>query len=130
MTYNFQGNNKIDYIVYTPRLDGNINGNFGNIEVWYKTTPNGTPIKAKDADLGYSGSPSRIELTTPLVNVRAVIIKVLNGGNNFAALRGNGILHEEHRRRQYIQRYIRQPLHRTETRRNPGKDRYHLHAFL
>lgn len=85
MTYNFQGNNKIDYIVYTPRLDGNINGNFGNIEVWYKTTPNGTPIKVKDADLGYSGSPSRIELTTPLVNVRAIIIKVLNGGNNFAA---------------------------------------------
>ncbi|WP_423736258.1 M60 family metallopeptidase [Chitinophaga caseinilytica] len=85
MTYNFQGNNQINYIVYTPRQDGSGNGHFGNVEIWYKTTPNGTPIKAKDASLNFSGTPSRIELASPLVNVRAVIVKVLSGQSNFAS---------------------------------------------
>lgn len=85
MTYNFQGNNRIDYIVYTPRQDGNGNGNFGNIEIWYKSTPSSAAVKAKDVNLNFSSEPGRIELTTPLTNIRSVIIKVLNGQGNFAS---------------------------------------------
>ncbi|WP_162946554.1 M60 family metallopeptidase [Chitinophaga barathri] len=85
MTYNFSGNNRIDYIVYTPRQDGGGNGHFGNMEVWYKATPGSAAVKVKDAQLGFSGTPSRITLSSPLVNPATVIIKVLSGQGNFAS---------------------------------------------
>lgn len=85
MTYNLQANNRVDYIVYTPRQDGSGNGHFGNVEVWYKTSNNSPAVLATSVNLGFSGTPSRITLPTPLVNIKSVIIKVLSGQSNFAS---------------------------------------------
>lgn len=37
LTYNLKEASHIDYMVYTPRTDGNSNGNFGNITISYAT---------------------------------------------------------------------------------------------
>lgn len=48
LTYNFAAASHIDYMNYTPRQDGNNNGNFRDITVSYTTTESGT----KFIDLG------------------------------------------------------------------------------
>jgi Peptidase M60, enhancin and enhancin-like/Secretion system C-terminal sorting domain len=84
LTYNFSGNNQIDYLIYTPRQDGSPNGNFGTGEIWYKIGT-GSLIKMMDFDAEMKSSPTRITFTTPLVNTNQIVVKVKSGGNNFVS---------------------------------------------
>ncbi|WP_341843244.1 M60 family metallopeptidase [Chitinophaga caseinilytica] len=85
LTYNFGASNRIDYVLITPRQDGNINGRFGDVEIWYKATSSSAAVKAKSVALGFTDSPTRIDLPAALVNIHSLTVKVLTGGNNFAS---------------------------------------------
>lgn len=77
----------VDRIIYTPRQDGNRNGNFGEIEVKYATVDAPTRfVSVCTKDLEYSGTASTIILPDGgLDNVSKIRITVNSGGNNFAA---------------------------------------------
>ncbi|MDR1120402.1 MAG: M60 family metallopeptidase, partial [Dysgonamonadaceae bacterium] len=81
---------QLDYIVYNPRVDGGINGNFKEIEVYYSIAGDGVPlIKYRDYNFAGSSIPSVIYFDTPLQNVDSIQIKVKSGvggnGNGFAS---------------------------------------------
>jgi hypothetical protein len=81
---------QLDYIVYNPRVDGGINGNFKEIEVYYSIASDGVPlIKYRDYNFAGSSMPSVIYFDQPLLNVDSIQIKVKSGvggnGNGFAS---------------------------------------------
>lgn len=84
LTYNLTATNTVDYIIYAPRNDGNINGNFGKAEIWYRQASSGQFVKLMDFDNALGAVPLAIKLPQKLQNVSAIQIRVLNGGNNFA----------------------------------------------
>lgn len=87
LTYNLKEASHIDYMVYTPRTDGNSNGNFGNITISYATaSAKNTYTTLLSTDLECSTSASTISFGTEGIdNVTSVRIVVKDGGNNFAS---------------------------------------------
>jgi hypothetical protein len=81
---------QIDYIVYNPRTDGDTNGNFKEIELYYSIKDDGVAlIKYRDYDFGGSSQPSIITFDEPLRNVDHIRIIVKSGagkeGKQFAS---------------------------------------------
>lgn len=79
---------QIDYMIYNPRTSGT-NGNFKEIEVWYRQK-GGTLVHYKDYNFNGSSSPSVVYFTPALTNIDQIQIKVksgmADGGNsNFAS---------------------------------------------
>jgi len=84
LTYNFTGDNQMDFIDYTPRSGGG-NGAFGKGEIYYTTDLITTPTKLMDFDALFSSDVTRFSFPQTLVNVRTIIVKVLTGRNEFAS---------------------------------------------
>ena len=80
LTYNFSGENKMDYLIYYPRTSGS-NGNFKTFEL-HVAQDGGTLEKYGDYDFKGSGSPSRIVFDPPLINPTTVSFVVLSGSGD------------------------------------------------
>ena len=86
LTYTFDDSPQIDYAVYTPRQDGNNNGNFGRVRVEYQQAGSSDWTVLTTVDLGGSGNASRIPFgESGIDHVQAVRFVVLSGTNNFAS---------------------------------------------
>lgn len=87
LTYNFLVPQHIDYAVYYPRTDGNVNGNFGEVTVEYTTSDAPSDWKTlTEADFGQSSSTRRIDFgDNGIDKVRSVRFTINSGGNGFAA---------------------------------------------
>ena len=86
LTYNFADGPHIDYALYTPRQDGNNNGNFGRVRVEYLPVGATEWVTLSTVDLGGSASTSRIPLGEDGIdNVQSVRFVVLSGANDFAS---------------------------------------------
>ncbi len=81
LEYFFKDVDVIDYLVYHPRQSGS-NGNFGELEIWYKTTENTTYTKAGDYDFKKSGTATRVEFDEALRNPTAIKFVVKTGGGD------------------------------------------------
>lgn len=78
----------VDRIIYTPRQDGNVNGNFREVEVKYTTADAPTKFSDVVAKVNFEGSSSQGVIDLPdggLDNVARIRISVLSGTNNFAS---------------------------------------------
>ena len=87
LTYTLATASHVDYMVYTPRQDGNANGNFQSITVEYalNSAPS-TWVKLKDIDLGGSSAATSIAFGEEGIDdVKQVRVIVKSGANNFAA---------------------------------------------
>lgn len=85
LIYNFEKPQLIDFINYIPRRSGT-NGNFGQIDIYYKTNGAADYALMGQYDLGMSGSPSRIPTVDGAgVNVVSFKIVVRTGAGNFAS---------------------------------------------
>ena len=85
LTYTFNTTQHVDYVVYTPRQDGNNNGNFKVVTVEYKVGTSSTWTELKTIDLGGSGSATSIMFGEEGIdNIKAVRFIVKSGANNFA----------------------------------------------
>lgn len=87
LTYNFQDEESLDYLVYYPRASGS-NGNFKEIEVWISTEEEPTFTKMIEKDCKGSGSATRIAFDKRIEKPKAVRFIVKSGsgdGQGFAA---------------------------------------------
>ena len=88
LTYTLKGYQHVDYLVYVPRIDGNINGNFGRVTVEY-TTRNApqTFTKLGDFDFKESATASQVRFgENGIDDVQKVRITVNSGGNGYATV--------------------------------------------
>ncbi|MDQ8005607.1 MAG: M60 family metallopeptidase [Pedobacter sp.] len=88
LTYTFNTATNMDYMMYHPRRDGGINGNFGEIEVQYRKTGDAagaftTVVASYNA--WFSSSASVINFPSSLTNVIQIRINVKSGTGNFAS---------------------------------------------
>jgi hypothetical protein len=88
LTYELLNAPHVDYLIYTPRVDGQENGNFGVVTVEYSTAdaPNTFVTLVKDVDMGFSSSPFTVQMGKDGVdNVSKVKFTVKTGKNNYAS---------------------------------------------
>ena len=72
LIYHFAPNDTIDYIVYNPRIDGGINGNFQEFEIWSKTTGNTDYQKMGNYNFEGNSQVKMIKLTDNLINLESI----------------------------------------------------------
>ena len=72
LVYNFRYPSTIDYIIYTPRKDGNTTGRFGKFELWLAEGSSTNFVKYGDFDFNESGDDSIIEFLIPQQNIYSV----------------------------------------------------------
>lgn len=87
LTYHFQKPSHVDYLVYTPRQGGGMNGVFGKVKVYCATEDNPAEFKlVAQKDLGQSSAASSVDLGEGGVdNVVSVRVEVLDGYGNYAS---------------------------------------------
>ncbi len=87
LTYNLKDAPHVDYMTYTPRQDGNINGNFGKVKIEYALASEPSKwIELTETDLGQSDATTRFEFgENGIDGVGKVKVTVNSGGGNFAA---------------------------------------------
>lgn len=86
LTYTFNSAQHVDYILYTPRQDGNDNGNFQQVTIQYQLGGTSTWADLKTINLSGSSAVARIELGEEgMDNIKAIRFKVQSGANGFVA---------------------------------------------
>lgn len=86
LTYHFEKQEAIDYLVYYPRTSGG-NGNFKETEVWVSTEAKPEFTKITDYDFKGSATATRITFDKPVVAPKAIKLVVKSGsgdGQGFA----------------------------------------------
>ncbi|MDL2224030.1 M60 family metallopeptidase [Bacteroidales bacterium OttesenSCG-928-M06] len=78
LTYNFNGKDTIDYIIYYPRTDGT-NGNFIEFELWTQSKSETNYTKVGEYNFEGSAAASPIYLPTPLKNAMSVKFVITSG---------------------------------------------------
>lgn len=87
LTYTLNEPSHVDYAIYTPRQDGNNNGNFQEVVVSYQVEGSNEWITLRSMNLSGSGSSSYISFGDNGVdNVKAVQFTVNSGANGFACV--------------------------------------------
>jgi len=86
LTYTFSTAQHVDYAIYTPRQDGNNNGNFQEVTIKYQLNGQTTWIDLKEINLSGSSSAARISFGEDGIdNVKRIQFVVKSGANGFAA---------------------------------------------
>ncbi len=85
LRYNFENVEKIDYLIYSPRTDGNANGNFGKVEVYTKLKGETSYTLYETFDWKESGSSKKVTFEGGLKDPVSIQFKVLSGYANFAS---------------------------------------------
>ncbi len=84
LEYKLKRFDHIDYLIYTPRQDGNPNGNFGKVDIEYKDA-HGKWVKVKSYDFMESSGAAKVFFGENGVEATDVRISVNSGTNGFAA---------------------------------------------
>jgi hypothetical protein len=85
LIYNFDACH-LDYFTYTPRQDGNNNGNFGQVAIYYKTSGSSDYILYENHNFQMSSYASAVNFgTSGIDNVVSVKFVVSTGSNNNAS---------------------------------------------
>ena len=96
LTYNLSEPSHVDYAIYTPRQDGNNNGNFQEIDIAYQLAGSTEWIALRSMNLSGSGSSSYISFGDNGVdNVTAVRFTVNSGANGFVCVAEMGFYEKE-----------------------------------
>ena len=83
LEYTLKTPNKLDYIVYYPRSDGNQWGSFNRFDVYITTGSNPQKVKIASMERGNGiHTPCRITLDEPVENVRTVFFEIHSAYQN------------------------------------------------
>lgn len=86
LTYTFKEASHVDYAVYTPRQDGNSNGNFQEVRVEYQLNGSSDWQVLKTMNFGGNSSAAYVSFGDDGIdNIIAVRFNILSGQNNFAS---------------------------------------------
>ncbi len=80
LTYDFESVD-MDYIIYYPRCDGRINGNFKVVEVHIATKEQPTLTKLLTHDFNGSSNPAKVSLKGAPSGITQVMFRVLSGAS-------------------------------------------------
>lgn len=107
LTYTLSDVSHLDYLVYTPRQDGNTNGNFTTVTVEY--TLSSAPdswISLASRDFGGSGSATRINFgDSGIDNVKKIRIKA-SGMGGWASCAEMGFYQKDREMSEVISKYF------------------------
>jgi len=84
MTYNFENVESMDYLIYNPRLDGGVNGNFKEFDIYIATAENSMLTHYGSYDFHGNGSASIITFSPALRNPTTIEFRVKSGVSDFA----------------------------------------------
>lgn len=112
LEYTLKAPDHLDYIIYTPRQDGNVNGNFRKIAVAVSTADDPDNFKeVATADLEGSGLAARIDLGEGGIdNVKKVVFTVKSGENNFASCAEMGFYKKDGEFSTLVRKYFKDDL--------------------
>lgn len=112
VTYTLASAGHVDYMLYTPRTDGSVNGCWGEITVYYAlSTAQSTWVKLGDFDCGKSSAASTISFGDEGVdNVLKVKIEINSAGSdsnkNFASAAEVGFYEKDRSFNDFIDKYF------------------------
>ena len=112
LTYNLESPSHVDYLIYTPRQSGGMNGVFGKVNVYCATKDNPSDFQlVAQKDLGQSSAASSINLgENGIDNVSSVRIEVLDGYGNYASCAEMAFYERNHELDQLFSAYFEDPL--------------------
>lgn len=84
LIYKFDGQTAINYLRYTPRQDGQVNGLFGNIKISYNTVSNPAYVTISTQNFGQTADVRTVTFPSAITPLN-IKIEVLDGKNNFAS---------------------------------------------
>lgn len=84
LNYRLDGNTEVDYLKYTPRLDGSANGWFGNVIIKYNTLQDSEFVTLTTFDFAQLGIPETVLFPSAITPLNIQLI-VEDGANNFAS---------------------------------------------
>ena len=112
LTYTLPEPAHIDYVVYTPRMDGSNNGNFKQVTIEYQTGSSTEWQLMKEVDLGGNSAASYIPFgDNGIDNVKAVRFVVKSGQNNFASCAQMEFYQEDHTMKTELGKYFADKLY-------------------
>ncbi len=84
LVYNFDGNTPLDYLIYYPRQDGGINGNFGKVKISYNTATNANYVELSSQDFLQQNDARKVVFGSQIkpLNVK---FEILDGRGSFAS---------------------------------------------
>jgi len=88
LIYRFEKSEKVDYLLYYPRIDGNINGNFNDVDIYVKRTKQKEFEKVMSYDFEGSCDLSEVDFSPALDSVTEIKFIVRSGsgtGQGFAS---------------------------------------------
>lgn len=85
VTYALADAGRMDYLTYYPRTDGNTNGNFGEVELWYSLKGQDGFTKYGEYDFKGSSSPATISFPGGMENPDSIRFVIRSGAGNFAS---------------------------------------------
>jgi hypothetical protein len=85
LNYHFKNVDKIDYITYYPRPDGNPNGNFMEVEIRVSTASKPEFVKAGKYNFSGKNTPSKIRFPESIKSPKTIRFTVNDGANGFAS---------------------------------------------
>ncbi len=110
LTYNLATPNHLNYAVYTPRQDGNWNGNWGNVTVEYQTT-DGTWVTLCTTDFGQASTDTQIKFGDDGIdNVCTVRYTIADGYAGFASCAEMSFYERDTTTTQYLRQYFADDL--------------------
>lgn len=112
LTYTLKEGSHVDYMVYTPRQDGNTNGNFKSITVAYATSASPNTFKTlSNENLNGSSSSSQIKFGEEGIDdVIKVKITVKSGEGNFASCSEMGFYQRNQEFASLVKKYFKNDL--------------------
>ena len=110
LTYNLSTPNHLNYAVYTPRQDGNWNGNWGNVTIEYQTT-DGTWATLCTTDFGQASTDTQVKFGDDGIdNVCTVRYTIADGYAGFASCAEMSFYERDTTTTQYLRQYFADDL--------------------
>lgn len=110
LTYNFTSPSHVDYALYTPRQDGNNNGNWQQVTVQYETKY-GTWETLGTYNFGGVGDATKVRFgENGLDSILAVRYTVNSGANNFASCAEMAFYYTDSTTTNYLRQYFADDL--------------------
>ncbi len=106
LTYRLATPNHLNYAVYTPRQDGNWNGNWGNVDVEYQLADSSW-VKLRSSDFGQVSTDTQIKFGEDGTdNVCAVRYTIRDGYAGFASCAEMAFYERDTTTTQYLRQYF------------------------
>lgn len=110
LTYRLSIPGHVDYAVYTPRQDGNSNGNWGNVTIEYQLSDS-TWVTLGNYNFGQVGTDTKVKFGDEGIdNICAVRYTISDGGAGFASCAEMAFYQRDNSTTEYLRQFFADDL--------------------